>query len=321
MESNLEFTWASPNDESSILDFLSDTFGSESIQAVSGRCRWMYFDNPLGLHVSVCRSAGDIVAVCGHLPKNVNIDGEEMTAGFGVDFMVAEPWRRRGIGRQFLAMRLDRFRLGLSLGQSAEMGALYRNLQAIDLGHLHLGVSRPRPTLSLDPRSMARNTYAWIHHLRGRQSLTDAFSSACSLSEAAACAADSDWFEWRYGGAVYGDYHYRRIEPGSGASGFIVFRKEAGWNQVVDLISNPGERPSVLAEFSRNGGGEETRILFTGNRLLKDCRRAGFWIQSHNAHLMAMTHDSELRSQLVPGVLEFTAGSADADLLRFPARP
>ena len=144
---NLEFGWATEGDSGEIGAFLEKAFGPTSFQAHPARQRWLYFDNPLGLHIAFCRAQGQIVALCPHVPQMIPLRGNQILAGFGIDFFVIDQWRRRGIGREFLNMRLERFPLSLSTGQSSSMGTLYANMGATDLGPFHMGYFRKHPPL------------------------------------------------------------------------------------------------------------------------------------------------------------------------------
>lgn len=317
MDTQLEFSWAEPDDILEIQDFLSATYGQDSIQAFPGRCRWLYFDNPLGLHVSTCRSKKQLVAVCGHLPRKVYIGDKKILAGFGIDFMVAEKWRRRGIGRRFLEMRLERFALSLSLGQSGDMSALYRNFDAVDLGSLYLGIHRRSPSVTGGLKGIARNFLVWGKGMRGTRPPADWTGEPRRAAEAATLSPDPEHFAWRYGSEPYDDYKFLSVQADR-AGAVVVTRKKGTFELIVDIPRTQADLATVLACAAASGTQKETRILFGGNRWSEACDRAGFWVRPYGARIIAMTTDPWLREQLKPGVFEMTAGYADADLLRFP---
>ena len=319
MDVNLEFRWAEPDDLVAIQDFLSHTFGADSIQAVSGRCRWLYFENPLGLHVTLCLASGTIVAVCGHLPQTVLMQGREILAGFGIDFMVTPEWRRKGIGRRFLEMRLERFPLSLSIGQSKEMGALYRSQEACDMGPMYVGIFRRRPSIGLNPKTVARDFLAWA---KGRSGLRIKEGTSVVPGELKdLIPPHTEWLRWRYATpSPYGDYVGLGLNIPGHPSGVAVCRSTTSHDLIVGIQNSPAARRESLAAIARNSVNLETRILFTGQKLGEDCRKAGFLIRPHGARLIGMTKDKELRNSLKIGAIDLTSGAADGDLLRFPSR-
>jgi GNAT superfamily N-acetyltransferase len=333
MNVNLEFRWADPDDLAEIQEFLSHTYGPDSIQALPGRCRWLYFENPLGLHVSLCRASGTIVAVCGHLPQTVRVGGREILAGFGIDFMVAPPWRRKGIGRRFLEMRLERFALCLSIGQSDEMSTLYRSVEACDLGPFHMGYFRRRPAIAGGIKSTIRNWAIWGQGHRGVRPSHDTSLKPCGFPIATAYSTDryangdtagnsssfppAQWLVWRFESTIYQDYICLEIKDGERITGYAVCREDDRGIHLIQLLCSHSDRAKVLAALARLLPFSETRILYHGNDMHQACRKAGYLSRPHGARLVAMTADPELQSTLVPGVIDLSAGAADADLLRF----
>ena len=325
MDYGLEYCWAKPEDATEIQAFLVVTFGPDSVQASPDRMRWLYFDNPLGLHISVCRSQGEIVACCGHLPRPVVIEGEEVMAGFGVDFMVAKSWRRRGLGKQLLELRLQRFDLGLSIGQSPDMSALYRTMSAMDLGSLQLGIHRRNFALAGNPKSTARNLAAWWLGKKGLRPRAGDGVESCSHENVMEIVSQSSealgrWFQWRFNGPVYTDYPCRKVVRNDMTAGYIVGRREKGTNILVEMAGLSHTRAQLLAVAGWLGPEPETRILFAGDNLARDCRRAGYLLRPHGTRLIAQSRDSGIMASLRPGYIDLMAGSADTDLLRHPPK-
>lgn len=306
MATDLEFDWAVPEDLAEVEAFQAEVYGPDALQSAPGRTRWMYFDHPHGLHLALCRADGRIVAVCGHMPQTVDLDGRQLTAGFGVDFMVAGEYRRRGIGRRFLEMRLERFELSLSTGQTPGMLALYRSVGALDLGPLRQAVFRRRPSLGSSPRRALRDATLWLRGLAAGGVSQD------GVEETSGAAGDDDWLAWRYGGAVYGDYCCWRRD------GAVAYGREDGVMRVVTRAAGT-DRTALLAALARRGPVTETKFDFTGDDLAADLERAGFRLGLIEARLIALTADDELRGRLRPGALELYIDAADADLLRHPA--
>ncbi|MCP4570872.1 MAG: GNAT family N-acetyltransferase [bacterium] len=311
MATELVFSWAVPEDLAALESFQAAAYGADSVQTIPGRTRWMYFAHPLGLHVALCRQDGRIVGACGHLPQIVDLDGRRIEAAFGVDFMVDDGHRRRGIGRRFLEMRLERFALSLSTGQSPGMLALYRSAGAVDMGSLGVATFRRRPSVDGPPRKSLRDAVLWLHGLASGGVRQDGL-----LAESPAAAIDAgdepgDWLRWRYNGPVYGDYAAWRLGDAS------AYGRKAGEKRLVTRAVGP-KRAELLATLARTGPARETSVLFAGDALRTDLRRAGYHLGATTARIMAVTLDPSLAARLRPGRLELTAEAADADLLRSP---
>lgn len=323
MDSDLEFAWAEPKDEGEVREFLEGTFGPDSIQADSRRLRWLYFDNPLGLHLAVCRSQGSMVAFCGHLPHLVSISGTGFVAGFGIDFMVAEHWRRKGIGREFLEMRLQRFQLSLSIGQSPSMYSLYMSQGAKDLGSFHLGTHGRTLTKGRNLRSLLRNMATVWKGRRGIR-LSDGYSlEPCGIEQISVPEHRSGeplgrWMKWRFDGSTYSDYTCSELKHHDTSLGYLICRDDHGTTIIADLVPNSPSRAALLAGAGWLNPAPETRVLFYGHDLKQDCQKAGYLIRPHGARLLACSSDRDLLAALMPGSIELMAGASDADLMRRP---
>jgi GNAT superfamily N-acetyltransferase len=327
MESNLAFDWAVPGDLPELEAFVARHYGPDSIQAQADRVRWLFFDNPRGLHVTVCRSAGEIVACCGHLPEVVVLGGQKYLAGFGVDFMVAPAMRRQGIGRQFLDMRLEKFDLSLSMGQSSAMGALYRDFGAKDLGPLFLGEQRRKPPFRGGPRFLAKG---WLTWARGLAATRDDGHTRCrTVSFAAFFSAmaglggvdNLDWLRWRFQDTPYRDYRPGLLESGGSVCGGFFYRPDRGGLMLVELSLSSADRRHSLAAIVRSLPSPVTRFLFAGTVLSRSVQAAGFRTRPYGARLLGIARNRDLAGQLAIGAIDLTCATADADLIRTYAPP
>ncbi len=316
MATDLQFRWAEPDDLPALEAFLARTYGADAVQCVPGRCRWLYFDNPLGLHVTICEDGGEIVGACGHLPKPISLGEGTVIAGFGIDFMVATSHRRRGIGRRFLDMRLERFDLSLSTGQSPGMAALYRACGGVELGSVQEAMYRralPRPG---SPRRMVRDVVLW---LRSHSATAAPAGGVTATGAAPGDCSDDDtpcaWSRWRYGGDLYGGYH--RWSAGDAQ---VIGRTDG---RLLRLVEAQGvDRSALLAAVAHESTADEIHMVMAGNDLADDLRAAGFRVAPTAARVVALSRHRNLTDLLHrrrdAGGIEITAGAADADLLRLP---
>ena len=52
MTGELKYSWAGPDDLAEVQAFTAEAFGPDSFQASAARVQWLYFANPLGIHVA-----------------------------------------------------------------------------------------------------------------------------------------------------------------------------------------------------------------------------------------------------------------------------
>lgn len=312
--SPLEVCWATPPDLDDIASFWRQQYGAQSVQATPGRTRWLFADQPDGLAVAMARVDGRIVAACGHVVQNVQIHGHgPCQAAFGIDFMVAPEFRRQGIASRILELRLDRFPLSLSTGQSQSMSSVYADRGGSDLGAFQRAIGRTRLTESLSLRSLVRDGLAVIKGRRARRFVTGRIPF-----QVMAQSPDQldPWLRWRFAGPVYRDYHAFRVNNPA-AEGLAVTRQQ-GPHEILAHAQGTGPRSSILKHVLGSSPSGAVDALFVGQRLAHDFEAAGYLVRPHDARLFAVAGSRELSAALVPGCIDLFSCASDADLLRKP---
>ena len=331
MNDTLTFRWAEPGDLPAYEAFVAETYGPDSIQAIPGRARWLYWENPLGLHVALCLQGERIVGACGHLPYPVVVGGEPLEAAFGIDMMVAPELRRRGIARKLLEMRLARFELSLSSGQSNEMAALYETASAEDLGPMMQGWWRrqlPRPGR---PRRFLRELASWARpRLRTRAGTAD--RRPIELDEAARfidgwtnhgsvpgrASRWEAWFRWRYGGTIYGDHRFWHVRVPKSVQGILVSRIEKDQESIVQCFCAETALPAFLRAAGRTSPESEVSLCGSGRELAGAMSAAGYLSRSRASRIVAVSASGRLTSGQDLRNVVLWAGASDIDLLRWP---
>ncbi|MEZ4387915.1 MAG: GNAT family N-acetyltransferase [Candidatus Krumholzibacteriia bacterium] len=312
--------WAEMPDLPRLVAFWHRQFGPDSVQAVPGRAEWLFAAQPAGLWTAIAEVADEIVAACGHVVQTVDLPGYgSCEAAFGVDFIVAPEHRRRGLGGRLLDLRLERFPLSLSTGQSGPMAALYRERGAVDLGAFQLARYRRRPGRGGGPKDVVRDLATVLHGLRGRR--VRGRRLGLDPDEAAALAAripgaDAARLRWRFAGPVYRDYRIAGLECPHGQA-LLCTRRQADREIVVDLIGD-GPRREALAAAAATTDLAGLDVLCCGNDLGRDLHASGYLVRPYGAHLIGMSRDAKIANELRTGALDVFAASADADLIRRP---
>jgi len=281
---------------------------------------WLFADQPAGLCTALAEVDGRLVAACGHVVQTIDLPRHgPCEAAFGVDFMVAGEHRRQGLGARLLDLRLERFDLSLSTGQSSGMAALYRHQQAVDLGAFQLARTRRRPRLAGHPRALALEIVMGLQALRRpridgqRRPLNQAEARQLISSFP---AADEQWFEWRFQGPVYGDYRGWELTTDRGRS-LLVTRLEPDREIIVHLVGElPGAEALALAARTSTRSAQDA--LICGGSLADQLSGAGFLVRPYGARLIGASRLDSVQRDLASGVVDVFASAADADLLRRP---
>jgi GNAT superfamily N-acetyltransferase len=308
--------WATPEDLPRLEAFWRKQFGDSSIQALPGRCAWLFAGQPQGLQVALAEADGNIVSACGHLVTTIDLqDVGPQDAAFAVDFIISPDYRRRGLGSQILDLRLERFPLVLSTGQSPAMSALYRERGALDLGQFQVARSRHSPRLVGPPRAILRDLFIWRAGRRRRS--VQCRRNCLDAQSAYALAAAPEWLAWRFSGPVYTDHDFWRLEA-NGNTGLLVSRRDQD-TEVLLHVDSVAPRAQLLAAAAVSSPAPAVSALFAGNRLAKDFAAAGWMLRPWGAHLVGMTQRDDLSRVLLRGNVDLFASASDADLLRRPA--
>ena len=236
-------------------------------------------------------------------------------AAFGVDFLVAPDWRRRGLGARLLDLRLERFALSLSTGQSAAMASLYARAEAVVLGGFQLARARRWPRLAGGPRALVRDALAWSCRVRAPRIAGERRPTEAEPSSALR-GYDREWWRWRFDGPVYRDYHAWQLRYHDAIS-LLTTRPAAGGEVLVGL-AGALPRCEALALAAQTARGGAIDALFCGPLLADDFRRAGYLVRPHDALLVGMSRDARVREALAPGAVDLLASASDIDLLRRP---
>jgi len=328
---DLEYSWATTDDLEAIELFQRQHYGEDSVQNLPGRCRWLCAQHPAGLHISLCRDQNRIAALSCHQAVSLHCGGHPIEAGYGFDLLVASDYRRRGIGRRFLDMRLKRFPVSLSSGQSPGMAALYRSRNALTLAPFQRAIFVRRLAGDGGPKGLLMRACAGALRLTrrgvdgGREAI-DLATANTLLSELEAVPGRdetgrlpwTEYLDWRFGGLVYNDHICWLLKTAAGERGLLVTRREPGREVVVDLYCAPNQRADLLRLAGDTSTEPELTALTAGRPLADAMRAAGWLVRPADARLVALSADPALTEALGRNAWISFASDSDADLLRRP---
>lgn len=328
----LTFSWADASGPPHLTEFLTRTYGRDSFQALPGRWQWLLADHPGGLHLTLCHDGPRLVGLCGHHAFSLDLSGAEtIGAAYGLDFMVAPDCRRRGIGRRFLQMRLDRFAVSISTGQSETMAALYERAGGRIIGRIWQACYHQRPPGGGGLRHVLRGWLAWgqaisRRRVNGRRRPLDLAAAATALA-GFECRhrpgeigplPTPDYLRWRYGGSVYPDHRFWELTTAGNEQGILVTRAALRGEVLVELLCRPAARHRLLRLAGQTAAGGECRVLVGGDALASGLRAAGFLVRPRPGRIVAMAKDPVLLQKLTRVDYLCYAGASDLDLLRRP---
>jgi GNAT superfamily N-acetyltransferase len=124
-------------DDDDLAEFQLRTFGPGSREVDPDRSVWLFDQNPWrgdGRDLWVCRRDGAIVGQQAEIPFGLRVGEHDHRAIWGIDLMVDQEWRMRGVGPALVATQLDEHGIVGWLNMS-ELGlALYTRAGVADLG-------------------------------------------------------------------------------------------------------------------------------------------------------------------------------------------
>jgi len=325
------FRWATNQDVPQIQQFIIDNFGIDSIQAAPGRFEALFVEHPKGLHVALCLSNDSICGARFFLPIRIAVGSQILDTAFPADTMVAPLFQKQGIGQKFQEMTIERFQVNISNGQSSAHTALYKKLGASVASTFCIAYQVRKPTLQKAIRPMIRDGLAWLLWL-GRKRvfsgeqyiLTPELASnlieSCSdrlMPEEVGTLIDKDLFAWRYSGSFYTDYSTIHAIYQNNI-GLLVYRKSGDGIKITDIFCPAEQMVDFLRVSLKAINQEKITAVFTGTRLEKVFRSAGFLIRPIDAKLVILATNQSLQEELSRRDWAMFSGDADTDLRYFP---
>jgi GNAT superfamily N-acetyltransferase len=129
-----------PADGEELTRFQKRWFGAGSRQADPAQFAWLFEANPCrpteGPELWVCRRNGAIVGQQSGIPFDLLVDRRTIRGSWGIDLMVDEGWRLRGVGPALMRTHVDSNRLVAGVNMSEAAYRVYRRWRWIEVGAL-----------------------------------------------------------------------------------------------------------------------------------------------------------------------------------------
>lgn len=256
-------------------------FGLDAADAHHLRWEWEFGRNPNtppdGPLIWVAREGPALIGQCAAVAVRLRVAGQETTAGWGTDVMVAPERRRQGLATQLLRT-WDRHvgaALGLNAGDSSLHLFLFRKLGWPELGTVpclvkpltRRAVRLPRWPSPIN-QLLSAVTYPFVRviartrPLRAETRVVHRFDdSATALWTRIAdkfdfiVRRDATYLNWRYASAPHVRYNVALLEREGRLDGFAVFRHVqeplGRVTLLVDLLADPADESGVSALLRR----------------------------------------------------------------------
>jgi GNAT superfamily N-acetyltransferase len=254
-------------------------FGADAADAQHFRWDWEFARNPQtpsdGPMIWVAREGPAVVGQVAAIPVRLAVAGEEVTAGWGTDVMVAPERQRQGLGEQLLRTWDRHVGAALGLNPSESSYQLFRKLRWPDLGTIpclvkpmtRRAVRLPKWPVPVN-RLLSAITWPFVQviartrPLRSQtrvarwfdESATDLWNRVASKFDLIV-RRDAAYLNWRYGSTPHVRYSVALLEREGRLDGWAVFRHVreplGRVTLLVDLLADPSDEEGVIALLRR----------------------------------------------------------------------
>ena len=320
--------FAAPGEIPAVRRFLSENFPADAHQNAPGWLDWQ-LANPAGTRVAVAVVGDEIAGLSVFLGVRFRAeDGGETDGAFATSTMVAERFRRRGLGSALHRFRAEQYGYALSTGQSDANAKVYGRLGFAEIAtfaEFLLCRRFPRPFAA---KRWLRFLGSWLRWrlcaLRsGGQSVQSLAIADLALPAAwfagrggdlRLCIQDSAYLEWRYGAHPYLSYEASLVSCDGRPLGVVIHRAVGnGVRRIVDVYCGEGDLATVLAGFCRGTAAARLEGVVAGSGLCACFAQAGFQVFPHGSRIVGETKRPELVATLGDGRWGFFAGDSDKD--------
>jgi GNAT superfamily N-acetyltransferase len=238
-------------------------FGADAAEANRLRWDWQYRRNPHapadGPLIWLAREGTTIVGQYATMPVRLAVNGQEVTAAWGMDVMVAPERQRQGLGDQLFRTWDRNVGASLGLGLSESSYRLFLKMKWPDVGPVpclvkplsRRALRRPTWPVAIN-RLVSAVTLPWIRLVARQRPLAGEVRLIRQFDErftrlwdrvksqfAFAVRRDAAYLNWKYIQAPHVRYVVAVLERGEDVAGYVVYRH----------LREPRGRVTVLVDF------------------------------------------------------------------------
>ena len=335
-----------PDDRSAVDALYLRVFGDAAAESYRQRWEWLYSRNPNlpdgSPLIWLAREGAAIVGQYATMPVRLSVNGVEIDAAWGTDFMIAPERQRLGLGKVLLENADRNVGASLWLSLTDASHAMWTKMQRPDLGRiprLAKPLSRRALSVSRDPNWRVetakipwRRVATRLRPLGGVIRKINHFDhSFTELWErvgprfAFAVRRDAAYLNWRFVHALHAQYSIGACMRNGDTAGYVVLRHvaEPRWRVtiVVDFLADPGDSSAMmtllrwvdreaLAANSDLIRAQSTHVVFN-----ERFRKSGYYDRKRSMRFVAKINAVQVPLNFYDSVDEWhvTFGDSDAD--------
>jgi GNAT superfamily N-acetyltransferase len=338
-------------DIAALRDFQAQMYGEQHWLLDQARFEWLFVRHPYrsgqGPAIWICRRHGQIVGTEAGIPFALHVGGERYEAFWGIELMVAQPWRGQGVGPAVSkALRsASKAACGLSLSGGArrllvrtgstDMGTMPMYVRLTDArgygksqraAHPVWAAIVPvvRPALwLLDRICDVRSRELELLPVDAFDSRADVIWRRASPSYRILSRRDTAWLQWRFDDSPDRlDYRRFYVVHDHELVGYVVLRRTIWSNTpalaIVDYLIPPHHIAATLARVTRIARAEHVSVLLCNTlnpRARRPLRSVGFLRRRNQGfQFVVYTPDDDGVTQLMRNPSQWFLTSADSDI-------
>lgn len=276
-----------PGDEDKIVRTFNNIFSTgnpDYVPRTVEQWKWEWIDNPAGNQIMLgIEESGEVICQYCCLPCFVNLRGEKVVSGQGVDSFL-DPTYRQGLKKEGIFLRVARrYFKEFAVPEITAFGYGFPNDKAYRVGVKMLRyheIRKPQTTLFRNLFEMSdeadvggkASAAVQIEEVESFDQRFDAFWSDLMPAYPMAAWRDAEYLNWRYKGCHWIPYRiFTALDASGSLAGFCVVR--AGWQghpilAVTEVLTHPDDDGTFaellrhVVRFARENGQQRIEMWF-----------------------------------------------------------
>ncbi|MEK7208940.1 MAG: GNAT family N-acetyltransferase [Patescibacteria group bacterium] len=245
--------------------------------------RWWLHDNPnhngKNYSIKVAESEGEFIGHCAYVPVNLWSGGHKYHAAWGGNFIVAEHWRGRGIGRALHQAIYDEFDVFLDVGANTAAEIILQKFGWINFGTLGRAMAVLSPAAAAFSRrpeliskqiikpSILKSMSVIIEQTNRVGEDVEQFWQQLRMTIGNISDRSMKFLNWRYANHPIFRYQFLLAKQKSEVIGLVVYRdqivKENGLKlrRIVEFLAREKGAEVLLQQLVKNAREERVVLI------------------------------------------------------------